>query len=75
MRIFAAVETQGFTKFIVDGETKRILGAATLGVSSDKFVQSILQLMYAGLPYAHLQHAMPIHPTLRELLPTLPEDL
>lgn len=38
-------------------------------------VQSILQVMYADLPYTHLQHTMPIHPTVSELLPTLLEDL
>ncbi len=70
-----AGETQGFMKVIVDAETKRILGAAILGLSGDEVVQSILQVMYADLPYTHLQHAMPIHPTVSELLPTLLEDL
>ncbi|MDX2219092.1 MAG: FAD-containing oxidoreductase [Burkholderiales bacterium] len=70
-----AGETQGFMKVVVDADTRRILGAAILGLSGDEVVQSILQVMYADLPYTHLQHAMPIHPTVSELLPTLLEDL
>ncbi len=70
-----AGETQGFMKVIVDAETQRILGAALLGLSADEVVQSILQVMYADLPYTAMQNAMPIHPTVSELLPTLLEGL
>lgn len=70
-----AGETQGFMKIVVDAETQRILGAALLGMSADEVVQSILQVMAADLPYTNIQHVMPIHPTVSELLPTLLEGL
>jgi hypothetical protein len=31
--------------------------------------------MYAKAPYTVLQRAMHIHPTVLELIPTMPEDL
>ncbi|MBL8518425.1 MAG: FAD-containing oxidoreductase [Betaproteobacteria bacterium] len=70
-----AGETQGFMKVVVDAESKRILGATLLGLSADEVVQSILRIMYADLPYTAIQQAMPIHPTVSELLPTLLDGL
>jgi pyruvate/2-oxoglutarate dehydrogenase complex dihydrolipoamide dehydrogenase (E3) component len=66
-----AGETQGFMKLVVDRESRRILGAALLGLSGDEVVQSILDVMYADKPYTVLQNAMHIHPTVTELVPTL----
>jgi pyruvate/2-oxoglutarate dehydrogenase complex dihydrolipoamide dehydrogenase (E3) component len=66
-----AGETRGFMKIVVDSDTKRILGAALLGLSGDEAVQSILDVMYADKPYTMLQNAMHIHPTVTELIPTL----
>ena len=63
-------ETQGFIKISVDAETKQILGAAILGTGGDEVVHVLLDLMYAKAPYTLLQHAMHIHPTVAELLPT-----
>ena len=40
-------ETLGFMKLVVDADSKRILGAAILGIEGDEVVQSILDLMYA----------------------------
>ncbi len=68
-------ETQGFMKVLVDAETKRILGAAMLGISGDEVVQSILEVMYADAPYTVIQRAVHIHPTVTELVPTLLENL
>lgn len=68
-------ETQGFMKVLVDAETKLILGAAILGVSGDEVIHSILDVMYAKVPYTVMQRAMHIHPTVSELLPTLLGDL
>jgi pyruvate/2-oxoglutarate dehydrogenase complex dihydrolipoamide dehydrogenase (E3) component len=68
-------ETQGFMKVLVDSETKKILGAALLGIEGDEAVHCILDLMAAGAPYTVLQRAMHIHPTVSELLPTLLGDL
>jgi pyruvate/2-oxoglutarate dehydrogenase complex dihydrolipoamide dehydrogenase (E3) component len=46
-----------------------------LGIEGDEAIHCILDLMAAGAPYTVLQHAMHIHPTVSELLPTLLEDL
>jgi pyruvate/2-oxoglutarate dehydrogenase complex dihydrolipoamide dehydrogenase (E3) component len=68
-------ETLGFMKVIVDAQTKRILGAALLGLNGDEIVHSLLDIMYAGAPYTVIQRAMHIHPTVTELIPTLLGDL
>jgi len=68
-------ETQGFMKVLVEPESKRILGAAMLGIEGDEVVQAILDLMYAGASYTLIQRAMYIHPTVSEMLPTLFDDL
>jgi pyruvate/2-oxoglutarate dehydrogenase complex dihydrolipoamide dehydrogenase (E3) component len=68
-------ETQGFMKVAVDAGTKRILGAALLGLSGDEVVQSILEVMAADKPYTSITQGMHIHPTVSELLPTLLEGL
>lgn len=68
-------ETQGFMKIVVDAETKRILGAALLGMSGDEVVQAILEVMVADKPYTQINRGMHIHPTVTELLPTLLEGL
>ena len=68
-------ETQGFMKIVVDAETKRILGAAILGLSGDEVVQSVLEVMYADKPYTQINRGVHIHPTVTELVPTLLEGL
>jgi pyruvate/2-oxoglutarate dehydrogenase complex dihydrolipoamide dehydrogenase (E3) component len=68
-------ETQGFMKVFVDAETKRILGAAILGTGGDEAIHSILDVMYAKAPYTLIQHAVHIHPTVSELIPTMLGDL
>jgi len=68
-------ETQGFMKALVDAETKRILGAAILGVGGDEAIHSILDVMYADAPYTVIQRAVHIHPTVTELIPTMLADL
>ena len=68
-------ETLGFMKVIADAETKEILGASLLGTGCDEAVQSILDVMYAGKPYTTITHAMHIHPTVSELIPTVFGDM
>ena len=68
-------ETQGFLKIVVDEESKRILGAAILGVGGDEIIHTILDVMYARAPYTVIQRAMHIHPTVSEYLPTVLGDL
>ena len=68
-------ETQGFMKVLIDAETRKILGAAILGIGGDEIVHSLLDVMYAGAPYTVIQRAVHIHPTVTELIPTLLGDL
>jgi pyruvate/2-oxoglutarate dehydrogenase complex dihydrolipoamide dehydrogenase (E3) component len=68
-------ETQGFMKVVVDAESQLILGAAILGVGGDEAIHGVLDIMNAKVPYTTLQHAVPIHPTVSELIPTLLGDL
>ena len=68
-------ETQGFMKVLIDAESKKFLGAALLGIGGDEVVHSILDAMYADAPYTTIQRAMPIHPTVSELIPTMLGDL
>jgi pyruvate/2-oxoglutarate dehydrogenase complex dihydrolipoamide dehydrogenase (E3) component len=68
-------ETQGMMKVVVDSETKQILGAAILGTGGDEAIHGLLDTVNAGLPYDVLQRAVPIHPTVSELIPTLLGDL
>lgn len=68
-------ETKGFMKVVVDAETKKILGAAILGTGGDEAIHGILDMMNADADYQRLQWAVPIHPTVSELIPTLLGDL
>ncbi|PVE22643.1 FAD-containing oxidoreductase [Microvirga sp. KLBC 81] len=64
-------ETKGFMKVVADADTKQILGAAILGVGGDEAIHGILDMMNAGATYPVLQWAVPIHPTVSELIPTV----
>ena len=68
-------ETQGFMKVVVDAGTKRILGATILGTGGDEAIHGLLDVMNADLPYTVLQRAVPIHPTVSELIPTMLEEM
>jgi pyruvate/2-oxoglutarate dehydrogenase complex dihydrolipoamide dehydrogenase (E3) component len=64
-------ETLGFMHVIVDAETKKILGAALLGIEADEAIHCIIDTMAAGLPYTAISRTVHIHPTVSELIPTL----
>jgi pyruvate/2-oxoglutarate dehydrogenase complex dihydrolipoamide dehydrogenase (E3) component len=74
-RAVEKAETLGFMKLIADAQTRRILGAAILGTGGDEAVHGILDMMNADRPIDVLQWAVPIHPTVSELIPTLVGDL
>ena len=74
-RAVEKAETLGFMKLIADAQTRRILGAAILGTGGDEAIHGILDMMNADRPIDVLQWAMPIHPTVSELIPTLVGDL
>jgi len=64
-------ETQGFMHVLVDGETRRILGAALLGIEADEAIHCIVDVMTAGAPFTAIRRAVHIHPTVSELIPTV----
>ncbi len=68
-------ETRGFMKVIADADTQRILGASILGTGGDEAIHGILDVMNADQPWPVLRWAVPIHPTVAELIPTLLGDL
>jgi pyruvate/2-oxoglutarate dehydrogenase complex dihydrolipoamide dehydrogenase (E3) component len=68
-------ETAGFMKVVADADTRRILGAAILGTGGDEAIHGILDMMNADQPIEALRWAVPIHPTVSELVPTLLLDL
>lgn len=68
-------ETKGFMKVLVDAESQAILGAAILGTGGDEAVHGILDMMNVGATAPTLQWAVPIHPTVSELIPTVLGDL
>ena len=68
-------DSLGFMKVLVDAESKLILGASLLGVGCDEAIHCLLDTMYAKKPYTTVTHAVHIHPTVAELIPTLLEGL
>lgn len=68
-------ETLGFMKVIVDADSHRIIGASILGVGGDEAIHGIVDVMNADAPYTQLQWAVPIHPTVSELIPTVLGDM
>jgi pyruvate/2-oxoglutarate dehydrogenase complex dihydrolipoamide dehydrogenase (E3) component len=64
-------ETAGLIRLIVDGETEQILGASIIGISADEVIAVITNFMATKSSYRVLQQALPIHPTVAELLPTV----
>jgi len=74
-RAVEKAETQGFMKVVVDADTRKILGAAILGTGGDEAIHGVLDIMNAGASCDVLQRAMPIHPTVSELIPTMLSEL
>lgn len=68
-------ETLGFMKVVVDAASKKVLGAALLGLSGDEAVHCFIDVMAAGAPYTALSRTMHIHPTVAEYLPTMLGEL
>jgi pyruvate/2-oxoglutarate dehydrogenase complex dihydrolipoamide dehydrogenase (E3) component len=70
-----AGETQGFMKVVVDADSRRLLGAAILGLNGDEVVHGLLDVMAAQQPVTVIARAVHIHPTVSELVPTLLQQL
>jgi len=68
-------ETEGFMQIVVDAGTRKILGSTIFGTSGDEAIHCVLDLMYREGTAEDLAHAMHIHPTVAELLPTIAGEL
>lgn len=68
-------ETQDFMKIVVNADTKQFRGAAVLGPGGDEVIHCVPDLRYADAPYAVMQRAMHIHPTVSEHVPTMLGEL
>jgi len=64
-------ETLGFMKVVADRETRKIMGASILGTGGDEAIHGLLDAMSAGIDVDAMIRAVPIHPTVSELIPTL----
>ncbi|MEJ1098214.1 MULTISPECIES: FAD-containing oxidoreductase [unclassified Pseudoxanthomonas] len=64
-------ETQGFMKVVADAKSGEILGAAILGTGGDEAIHGIIDMMSVGATVAQMTWAVPVHPTVSELIPTL----
>jgi pyruvate/2-oxoglutarate dehydrogenase complex dihydrolipoamide dehydrogenase (E3) component len=64
-------ETAGLIKLLVDADSDRFLGAATLGMAGDEIIQVISALMHAGASCRVVAEMLPIHPTVAEFFPTI----
>jgi pyruvate/2-oxoglutarate dehydrogenase complex dihydrolipoamide dehydrogenase (E3) component len=68
-------ETQGFMKIVADAQTRKILGASILGTGGDEAIHGIIDIMNAGATADVLARAVPIHPTVSELIPTVLNEM
>jgi pyruvate/2-oxoglutarate dehydrogenase complex dihydrolipoamide dehydrogenase (E3) component len=68
-------ETYGFMKILADPATRQILGASILGTGGDEAIHGILDAINAAITCDQLRWAVPIHPTVSELIPTVLGDL
>lgn len=64
-------ETTGFMRVLVDPESEHILGATLFGIEADEIIHLFIQAMYGGISYKAMMRAVPVHPTVSELIPTL----
>jgi pyruvate/2-oxoglutarate dehydrogenase complex dihydrolipoamide dehydrogenase (E3) component len=64
-------ETSGSMQILVDADSRQILGATILGIEGDEAIHSIVDTMYADVPYTVLERAVHAHPTVSELIPTV----
>jgi pyruvate/2-oxoglutarate dehydrogenase complex dihydrolipoamide dehydrogenase (E3) component len=68
-------ETKGFMQCVVDADSGMILGAHILGTGGDEAIHGLLDAMNTRIPYHALAKAVPIHPTVSELIPTMLGEL
>jgi pyruvate/2-oxoglutarate dehydrogenase complex dihydrolipoamide dehydrogenase (E3) component len=64
-------ESRGLMKALVDPDTRRILGAAVLGIEGGELMAMLQLAMMGNLPYDRIREAVFAHPTLAESLNNL----
>jgi pyruvate/2-oxoglutarate dehydrogenase complex dihydrolipoamide dehydrogenase (E3) component len=64
-------EPRGLMKVLVEPETRRLLGAAVLGVEGGEIMATLQLAMMGSLPYDSLREGVFAHPTLAEALNNL----
>jgi pyruvate/2-oxoglutarate dehydrogenase complex dihydrolipoamide dehydrogenase (E3) component len=68
-------ETYGLMKVLVDKESDQILGATIFGTGGDEAIHCLITAMYARQTATQFRHAVHIHPTVAELIPTVLGEL
>jgi pyruvate/2-oxoglutarate dehydrogenase complex dihydrolipoamide dehydrogenase (E3) component len=65
------METRGFLKCLVEGDSDNILGFAAFGVGAGEIMACVQVAMLGGVPYTALRDAILAHPTIPEGLISL----
>ena len=65
-RAYAVEETRGMMKFVIDGETDEILGAALLSIDAQELINTVALAMRHGITAGELRDAIYTHPSSTE---------
>jgi pyruvate/2-oxoglutarate dehydrogenase complex dihydrolipoamide dehydrogenase (E3) component len=65
-RAYAVEETRGVMKFVIDGWTDEILGAALLSIDAQELINTVALAMRHGIKAAQLRDAIYTHPSSTE---------
>ncbi|GAA1218843.1 FAD-dependent oxidoreductase [Pseudonocardia alaniniphila] len=65
-RAYAVEETRGIMKFVIDGWTDEILGAALLSIDAQELINTVTLAMRYGIKAAQLRDAIYTHPSSTE---------
>jgi len=65
-RAYAVEETRGIMKFVIDGWTDEILGAALLSIDAQELINTVALAMRHGIKAAQLRDAIYTHPSSME---------
>jgi len=63
------MEKQGFTKAIIEKDSRRILGFHIIGPYAPELIQEVVDAMTSGGGMEELGRGIHIHPALSELVP------
>ena len=70
-KVEAQTKDHSRVQILVDADSQRIVGATILGIEGDEAIHTIVDIMYADVPYTVLERAVHAHPTVSELIPTV----